>query len=63
MWASWMPAVGEFHAALLDRLTRHMRQTGQAVLCYCHDTEPTSFMEGLEFFARPSRRCRGDGWQ
>ena len=27
------------------------RQTGRAVLCYCHDTEPTSFMEGLEFFA------------
>ena len=46
-----VPAVGEFHAALLDRLTRHMRQTGRAVLCYCHDTEPTSFMEGLEFFA------------
>lgn len=46
-----VPAVGEFHAALLDRLTRRMRQTGRAVLCYCHDTEPTSFMEGLEFFA------------
>lgn len=46
-----VPAVSEFHAALLDQLTRRMRQTGRAVLCYCHDTEPTSFMEGLEFFA------------
>jgi LacI family transcriptional regulator len=46
-----VPAVSEFHAALLDQLTRRMRQTGRAVLCYCHDTDPTSFMEGLEFFA------------
>lgn len=46
-----VPSVSEFHAALLDQLTRRMRQTGRAVLCYCHDTEPTSFMEGLEFFA------------
>ncbi|MDB5587134.1 MAG: LacI family transcriptional regulator [Devosia sp.] len=46
-----VPAVGEFHAALLDQLTRRMRQTGRAVVCYCHDTDPTSFMDGLEFFA------------
>lgn len=46
-----VPAVGEFHAALLDQLTRRMRQTGRAVICYCHDTEPSSFIEGLEFFA------------
>jgi LacI family transcriptional regulator len=46
-----VPAVSEFHAALLDQLTRRMRQTGRAVLCYCHDTDPNSFMEGLEFFA------------
>lgn len=46
-----VPAVDEFHAALLDQLSRYMRQTGRAVLCYCHDTQPTSFMEGLEFFA------------
>lgn len=46
-----VPSVSEFHATLLDQLTRRMRQTGRAVLCYCHDTDPTSFMEGLEFFA------------
>lgn len=45
-----VPAVTEFHAALLDQLTRRMRPTGRAVLCYCHDTEPSSFMEGIEFF-------------
>lgn len=46
-----VPSLGEFHAALLDQLTRKMRQAGRAVLCYCHDMEPRSFMEGLEFFA------------
>ena len=46
-----VPSVSEFHAALLDQLTRRMRQTGRAVLCYCHDAEPASFMAGLEFFA------------
>lgn len=46
-----VPAVSEFHAALLDQLTRRMRQTGRAVLCYCHDADPNSFMAGLEFFA------------
>jgi LacI family transcriptional regulator len=46
-----VPSLGEFHAALLDQLTRKMRQAGRAVLCYCHDMEPRSFMDGLEFFA------------
>lgn len=46
-----VPAVGEFHGALLDQVTRRMRQSGRAVLCYCHDTEPSAAVEGLEFFA------------
>ncbi|WP_332699575.1 LacI family DNA-binding transcriptional regulator [Devosia sp.] len=46
-----VPSLGEFHAALLDQLSRKMRQAGRAVVTYCHDTEPRSFMEGLEFFA------------
>lgn len=46
-----VPAVSEFHAALLDQLTRRMRQTGRAVLCFCHDTEAAAIAEGLEFFA------------
>lgn len=49
-----VPAVSEFHAALLDQLTRRMRQAGRAVLCFCHDAEPATILEGLEFFA--SRR-------
>lgn len=46
-----VPAVSEFHAALLDQLTRRMRQSGRAVLCFCHDTEVPTILEGLEFFA------------
>ncbi len=46
-----VPALTEFHAALLDQVSRRMRQTGRAVLCYCHDTEPASFREALDFFA------------
>tara|TARA_R110002124_G_scaffold63350_4_gene172874 strand:+ start:1751 stop:2794 length:1044 start_codon:yes stop_codon:yes gene_type:complete len=46
-----VPSLGEFHAALLDQLTRKMRQAGRAVLCYCHDMEPRNVLEGLEFFA------------
>lgn len=46
-----VPALSEFHAGLLDQLTRRLRPTGRAVLCYCHDLEGRSLEEGLEFFA------------
>ncbi|WP_248304850.1 LacI family DNA-binding transcriptional regulator [Devosia sp. FKR38] len=46
-----VPALSEFHSGLLDQLTRRMRRTGRAVLCYSHDMEARSIEEGLEFFA------------
>ena len=46
-----VPALGEFHAALLEKLSRKMRLTGRAVLSFCHDMQPQSITEGLEFFA------------
>jgi Transcriptional regulators len=46
-----VPSLSEFHAGLLDTLTRRLRVTGRAVLCYCHDLEPSSIEDGLEFFA------------
>ena len=46
-----VPSLGEFHAALLEKLTRKMRLTGRAVLSFCHDLQPQSITEGLEFFA------------
>lgn len=46
-----VPALSEFHAGLLDQLTRRLRPTGRAVVSYCHDLEARSIEEGLEFFA------------
>lgn len=46
-----VPNLSEFHASLLDSLARRLRPAGRAVLCYCHDLEPSSIEDGLEFFA------------
>ncbi|KKB13480.1 LacI family transcriptional regulator [Devosia geojensis] len=46
-----VPSLGEFHAAMLEKLSRKMRLTGRAVLSFCHDLQPASIREGLEFFA------------
>lgn len=46
-----VPGLTEFHSALLEHLTRRLRATGRAVLCYCHDLEASSIEDGLEFFA------------
>jgi LacI family transcriptional regulator len=46
-----VPALSEFHAGLLEQVTRRLRPTGRAVLCFCHDLEARSIEEGLEFFA------------
>lgn len=45
------PVLSEFHAGILDRLSRKMRLSGRAVLSFCHDQQPRSIREGLEFFA------------
>ncbi|UXN73255.1 LacI family transcriptional regulator [Devosia sp. A8/3-2] len=46
-----VPALGEFHAAMLEQLSRQMRLSGRAVLSFCHNTQPATIREGLEFFA------------
>ena len=46
-----VPGLGEFHAGLLEQLTRRLRGSGHAVVTFCHDLEPHSVEEGLEFFA------------
>ena len=48
----FVPALSEFHAAMLEQLTRKMRPSGRAVLSLVHDLQPASIREGLEFFAR-----------
>jgi LacI family transcriptional regulator len=46
-----VPALSEFHAAILEQLSRKMRGIGRAVLSYCHDADPRSLRDGLDFFA------------
>ena len=46
-----VPALSEFHASLLEQLSRHIRRTGRAVVSYSHDLDPRSIVEGLDFFA------------
>lgn len=46
-----VPALSEFHAGLLEQLSRRVRRTGRAVISYSHDQDPHSIVEGLEFFA------------
>ena len=45
------PSLSEFHAGILDRLSRKMRLSGRAVLSFFHDQQPRSIREGLDFFA------------
>lgn len=47
----FVPSLDEFHAAMLEELTRKMRTHGRAVLSYFHDLKVGSIREGLEFFA------------
>lgn len=47
----FVPSLDEFHAAMLEELSRKMRAHGRAVLCYFHDLKTSSIREGLEFFA------------
>jgi LacI family transcriptional regulator len=48
----FVPSLSEFHAQMLEQLTRQMRRKGRAVLCYFYDLQLPSIREGLEFFAR-----------
>lgn len=47
----FVPSLDEFHAEMLEELSRKMRAHGRAVLCYFHDLKVGSIREGLEFFA------------
>ncbi len=45
-----VPNISEFHAGLLEQISRRIRRTGRAVMSYCHDLDSRSFMEGIDFF-------------
>ncbi|ODT76581.1 MAG: hypothetical protein ABS76_30630 [Pelagibacterium sp. SCN 64-44] len=46
-----VPSLSEFHAQILEQLTRKMRLRGRAVLSFCHEHQVALMREGLEFFA------------
>lgn len=46
-----VPRLSEFHAVVLERLSLALRQQGRALLSYCHNDDPGSVMEALEFFS------------
>ncbi len=46
-----VPSLGEFHAALLEKLSRKMRLTGRAVLSYCHECSRNRSPKASKFFA------------
>ena len=46
-----VPTFDEFHARMLEHLARSVRQTGRALLTYCHGGDPRIVAEALDFFA------------
>ena len=52
-----VPALSEFHAAVLEQLSRRMRTAGRALLTYCHNDDPASIVEALDFFAAHRVDC------
>ena len=45
-----VPNISDFHAAVLENLSRLMRRQGRALLAYCHNDETDSVLELLDFF-------------
>ncbi len=45
-----VPKISEFHAGLLEQLSRTIRRSGRAVMAYTHDLDSRSIMDGINFF-------------
>src|SRR5436190_22481584 len=45
-----VPNISDFHAAVLEHLSRLMRQQGRALLTYCHNDDSASVFDLLDFF-------------
>lgn len=52
-----VPTLSEFHAAVLDNLSRAMRRSGRALITYSHEAEARSVAEALDFFAAHRVDC------
>jgi LacI family transcriptional regulator len=46
-----VPGFDDFHARILEQLTKAIRRTKRALLTYCHGHDPETFGEALDFFA------------
>lgn len=60
-----VPTLSQFHAAVLDNLSRAMRRAGRALITYSHEAEARSVADALDFFAAHRVDClvmdgRGD---
>ena len=45
-----VPNISEFHAGVLEHLSRLMRRQGRALLTYCHNDDSASVFDLLDFF-------------
>jgi LacI family transcriptional regulator len=45
-----VPSLSEFHSPVLEHLSRAMRRVGKALLTYCHDANPASVADALDYF-------------
>ena len=45
-----VPNISDFHACVLEHLSRLMRQQGRALLTYCHNDDTASVLDLLDFF-------------
>ena len=45
-----VPNISDFHAYVLEHLSRLMRRQGRALLTYCHNDETDSVLDLLDFF-------------
>ena len=52
-----VPSLSEFHSAVLEHLSRSMRKAGRALLSYCHDADPASVADALDFFVAHRVDC------
>jgi LacI family transcriptional regulator len=52
-----VPTLSEFHASILEQLSRRLRTAGRALLTYCHNDERASINHALDFFAAHRVDC------
>ena len=52
-----VPTISEFHAPILQQLSSQMRKSGRAVLSYCHNDDPASVLDAIEFSASHRVDC------